>query len=58
MHIGQWEFVTKGDAPVVGITKLTGGLTLEDLKRPRKKLPEVEFSGSVTETSSSVPPPS
>ncbi|KAK4455109.1 mitochondrial 54S ribosomal protein YmL47 [Podospora aff. communis PSN243] len=55
---GQWEFVKKGDAPVVGITKLTGGLTLKDLKRPRKKLPEVDVSESATETPSAVPPPS
>ncbi|KAK0639412.1 ribosomal protein L10e/L16 [Cercophora newfieldiana] len=52
---GQWEFVTKADAPVVGITKLTGGITLEDLKRPRKKLP---VSPPTTSASSSVPPPS
>ncbi|KAI1388894.1 ribosomal protein L16 [Hypoxylon trugodes] len=35
---GQWEFVRKGDAPIVGITKLKGGITLEDLKRPRRKV--------------------
>ncbi len=28
----------KGEPPVVGITKLKG-VTLEELKRPRKKLP-------------------
>lgn len=33
--LGQWEFVHKGEPPVVGITKLDG-ITLEDLKRPRK----------------------
>ncbi|KAJ4859118.1 ribosomal protein l16p/L10e domain-containing protein [Trichoderma breve] len=47
---GQWEFVKKGDAPVVGITKLDG-ITLEDLKRPRKQLaPEelIEVSTSTT----------
>ncbi|KAK6225935.1 ribosomal protein L16p/L10e [Colletotrichum tabaci] len=32
---GQWEFVHKGEPPVVGITKLDG-ITLEDLRRPRK----------------------
>ena len=37
---GQWEVVKKGDPPVVGITKLANGITLDDLKRPRKKLPE------------------
>ncbi|KAG9236409.1 ribosomal protein L10e/L16 [Amylocarpus encephaloides] len=35
---GQYEFVKKGDAPVVGITKLDG-LTMEELKRPRRKIP-------------------
>ncbi|KAK0613600.1 ribosomal protein L10e/L16 [Immersiella caudata] len=55
---GQWEFVKKGDPPVIGITKMTNGLTLEDLKRPRKKLPEADVSAPATETSSSVPPPS
>ncbi|CRK42013.1 hypothetical protein BN1723_016008, partial [Verticillium longisporum] len=34
---GQWEFVQKGEPPVVGITKLDG-VTLEELKRPRKKI--------------------
>ncbi|KAH8677353.1 ribosomal protein L10e/L16 [Xylariales sp. PMI_506] len=34
---GQWEFVKKGTPPVVGITKLDG-VTLEELKRPRKKV--------------------
>ncbi|EGR52751.1 uncharacterized protein TRIREDRAFT_119651 [Trichoderma reesei QM6a] len=39
---GQWEFVKKGDPPVVGITKLDG-VTLEDLKRPRKHLAPQEL---------------
>ncbi|KAI0181495.1 ribosomal protein L16 [Hypoxylon sp. FL1284] len=34
---GQWQFVKKGAPPVVGITKLDG-ITLEDLKRPRRKV--------------------
>ncbi|KAG6017413.1 hypothetical protein E4U54_007346 [Claviceps lovelessii] len=34
---GQWEFVTKDDVPVVGITRLDG-VTLEDLKRPRRQV--------------------
>jgi hypothetical protein len=34
-----YEFVKKGDAPVMGITKLANGVTEEDLKRPRKLLP-------------------
>ncbi|RFU31882.1 hypothetical protein B7463_g4491, partial [Scytalidium lignicola] len=35
---GMYEFVKKGDPPVVGITKLDG-ITLEELKRPRRKVP-------------------
>jgi hypothetical protein len=34
--------VKKGDPPVVGITKLDG-VTLEDLKRPRKHLAPQEL---------------
>ncbi|KAI9042863.1 mitochondrial 54S ribosomal protein uL16m [Aspergillus affinis] len=33
---GMWEFVQKGDPPVVGVTKLGNGVTLESLKRPRR----------------------
>ena len=39
---GQWEFVKRGDAPVVGITKLDG-VTLEDLKRPRREIAPAEL---------------
>ncbi|KAI1364220.1 ribosomal protein L16p/L10e [Xylaria arbuscula] len=35
---GQWEFVKKGEPPMVGITKLDGGVTMEELKRPRRKV--------------------
>lgn len=35
---GQYEFVKRGDPPVVGITKLEG-VSLEELKRPRRKIP-------------------
>ncbi|KAJ2985418.1 hypothetical protein NUW58_g5541 [Xylaria curta] len=45
---GQWEFVKKGEPPVVGITKLDG-ITLEDLKRPRRKVS--------AETLQPIPPP-
>jgi hypothetical protein len=34
----MYEFVKKGDPPVVGITKLDG-VTMEELKRPRRKIP-------------------
>ncbi|KAJ6442000.1 60S ribosomal protein L16 precursor [Purpureocillium lavendulum] len=39
---GQWEFVKRGDAPMVGITKLDG-VTLEELKRPRRQIAPTEL---------------
>ncbi|KAI9720548.1 MAG: mitochondrial ribosomal large subunit component [Chrysothrix sp. TS-e1954] len=36
---GLWEFVKKGDPPVMGITPLKTATTESDLRRPRKKLP-------------------
>ena len=36
---GQYEFVKKGDPPVMGITKLGNGVTEESLKRARKEIP-------------------
>ncbi|ATY63306.1 60S ribosomal L16 [Cordyceps militaris] len=59
---GQWGFVKKGEAPVVGITKLDG-VTLEELKRPRRQLPQaqiIEAAGtapSVSEAGSGSQPP-
>lgn len=57
MYIGQYEFVKKGDPPVVGVTKLDG-ITLEDLKKPWKKLPDSGAPPPSSTTSSSAPPPS
>jgi ribosomal protein L16 len=37
--IGQYEFVKKGDPPVMGITKFESGMTLEGMKRPRRVAP-------------------
>jgi hypothetical protein len=34
-----YEFVKKGDPPVMGITKLGNGVTEESLKRARKEIP-------------------
>ncbi|KAK1481226.1 ribosomal protein L16p/L10e [Colletotrichum cuscutae] len=45
---GQWEFVHKGAAPVVGITKLENGVTLEDLKRPRKAIAPEDLLAEAT----------
>ncbi|GAB7350228.1 hypothetical protein MBLNU459_g0881t1 [Dothideomycetes sp. NU459] len=36
---GLYEFVRKGDPPVMGITKVGNGVTEEDLRRPRRALP-------------------
>jgi hypothetical protein len=47
---GQWEFVKKGEPAVVGITKLDG-VTLEDLKRPRRQIAPTEL----LETSATAP---
>ncbi|KAL6919107.1 hypothetical protein ACHAPO_004224 [Fusarium lateritium] len=46
---GQWEFVKRGDAPMVGITKLDG-VTLEELKRPRRHIAPVELLEASTNT--------
>lgn len=57
---GLYEVVKKGDPPVVGITKLENGLTVEDLKNPRKKqimTPEVAKAATSTTPSSSTPLP-
>lgn len=38
---GLYEFVKKGDPAVMGVTKLSNGVTVEDLKRARKVVPTV-----------------
>ncbi len=60
MSVGQHEFVKKGDAAVVGITKLDG-VTLEELKRPRRKVltPAVNIaSDAITPTTNPAATPS
>ncbi|KAH7392544.1 50S ribosomal protein L16 [Pyrenochaeta sp. MPI-SDFR-AT-0127] len=47
---GLYEFVKKGDAPVMGLTKLNG-ITEEELKRPRKKLPIEELTAQLPSAS-------
>lgn len=44
---GLYEFVKKGDAPVMGLTKLANGVTEADLKRPRKLLPLEQQAGRI-----------
>ncbi|KAF2760569.1 ribosomal protein L16 [Pseudovirgaria hyperparasitica] len=52
---GMYEFVKKGDPPVMGITKLGNGVTVEDLLRPRKKLPVEVTAAGLPSTSPNVP---
>jgi ribosomal protein L16 len=40
---GLWEFVKRGDPPIVGLTKLEHGVTLESLKLARRE-PSLEES--------------
>lgn len=39
MYLGLWEFVRRGDPPVMGITPLKNGVTEEFLRRPRRAVP-------------------
>ncbi|KAF4340465.1 ribosomal L16 precursor mitochondrial [Fusarium beomiforme] len=50
---GQWEFVKKGEPPMVGITKLDG-VTLEELKRPRRHIAPVELLEASSPTTESL----
>lgn len=53
---GLYEFVKKGDAPVMGITKVgLNGITEEDLKRPRRKEPLEQTAARLPDASSSAP---
>ncbi|KAL9612234.1 MAG: hypothetical protein Q9167_003146 [Letrouitia subvulpina] len=47
---GLYEFVRKGDPPVMGLTKVDGGVTLEEMKKPRIKLPMDTTAGRLPAT--------
>jgi len=49
-----YEFVKKGDPPVMGITKVDGDITAADLKRPRKKLPLEQTAARIPSTADNV----
>jgi hypothetical protein len=50
--IGLYEFVKKGDPPVMGITKVgLHGITEADLRRPRMKLPLEQTAASLPSAS-------
>lgn len=46
----MYEFVEKGDPPVMGITQLGNGVTAEDLKRPRRQLNEEQEPTPILDT--------
>ncbi|KAL8927175.1 MAG: hypothetical protein Q9172_001499 [Xanthocarpia lactea] len=47
---GLYEFVRKGDPPVMGITKVEAGMTLEEMQRPKLKLPMDVTAGRMPAT--------
>lgn len=55
---GLYEFVKKGDPPVMGITKLGNGVTEEFLRRPRlsRKIPEPSLQSTAERMPSTTPP--
>jgi hypothetical protein len=55
VEIGMYEFVKKGDPPVMGITKLGNGVTEEFLKRPRKVLASPTVEGDAVTIPESFP---
>lgn len=54
---GLWEFVKKGDPPVVGLTKLEPGVTLESLKMARREPPVEERKRTSIIPARTDPPP-
>ncbi|KAK4506797.1 hypothetical protein PRZ48_000530 [Zasmidium cellare] len=53
---GLYEFVRKGDPPVMGVTKLGNGVTEEFLRRPRVRLPEPSLQGTAERLGASTGP--
>lgn len=53
---GQYEFVKKGDPPVMGITKLGNGVTAEMLRRPRMPVPAPSLDSTAERLPSTTPP--
>lgn len=47
---GLYEFVKKGDPPVMGLTKMEAGVTLADMRSPRMKLPADVKAGRIPVT--------
>jgi len=53
---GQYEFVKKGDPPVMGITKLGNGVTEESLRRPRMPVPAPSLDSTAERLPATTPP--
>lgn len=47
---GLYEFVKKGDPPVMGLTKLTPNVTAQSLLSPRRQRPDLVTSNAVSNT--------
>ncbi|KAF6237879.1 hypothetical protein HO173_004080 [Letharia columbiana] len=45
---GLYEFVKKGDPPVMGLTKVEAGVTLDEMKRPWRRLPADIKAGRIS----------
>lgn len=54
--IGLYEFVKKGDPPVMGITKMEAGITLEDMKRPRLNPPKLPLDSTAGRLPATITP--
>ncbi|KAL8953901.1 MAG: hypothetical protein Q9222_000275 [Ikaeria aurantiellina] len=50
VDIGLYEFVKRGDPPVMGITKVEVGMSFEEMQRPRIKLPMDVSAGQIPAT--------
>lgn len=47
MSVGQYEFVKKGDPPVMGLTKVPDAFTMQHLLRPRRDQTDTVVSETV-----------
>ncbi|USP80697.1 uncharacterized protein yc1106_07971 [Curvularia clavata] len=52
---GLYEFVRRGDPPVMGVTKVGNGVTAEELKRPRRKVGVEETAARLAEAEPAAP---
>lgn len=53
---GLYELVKKGDPPVMGLTKIEAGVTLDEMKRPRVRLPADVKAGRIPASTSGTLP--